>query len=213
MWLAGMGSGYCPVVVSRTAPVRVTPRGSTYAIGGAAVDQRGNARTRSRQGLRRYRRDMEIGGLPLHPLVVHAAVVFTPLAVLAVIVFALWPRHRWLTRWPTVVLTVLAAGSVVVARQSGLALVDARPALAPLVEEHQARANVLGPLVLVLLVLVAVGAWSLGGPSALASGAGARESRVAALDRVLPVLLVLVALAVLVMVVLTGDSGSRAVWG
>ena len=65
----------------------------------------------------------------------------------------------------------------------------------------------------VLLVLVGVGAWSLGGPSALASGAGARESRVAVLDKVLPALLVLAGLAVLVLVVLTGDSGSRAVWG
>jgi hypothetical protein len=156
---------------------------------------------------------MEIGGLPLHPLVVHAAVVLTPLAVLAVVAFALWPRHRWLTRWPTVALTLAAAGSVVVARQSGQALVEARPELERLVTEHQDRANVLVPLMLGLLVIVAVGAWSLGGPSALASGAGARESRVAALDKVLPALLVLAGLAVLVMVVLTGDSGSRAVWG
>jgi hypothetical protein len=156
---------------------------------------------------------MEIGGLPLHPLVVHAAVVLTPLAVLAVVVFALWPRHRWLTRWPTVALTLAAAGSVVVARLSGAALVEARPELERLVTDHQDRANILVPLMLVLLVLVAGGAWSLGGPSALASGAGARESRVAALDKVLPTLLVLMGVAVLVMVVLTGDSGSRAVWG
>ena len=156
---------------------------------------------------------MEIGGLPLHPLVVHAAVVFTPLAVLAVVVFALWPRHRWLSRWPAVLLTLAAAGSVVVARLSGEALVEARPELARLVAEHQDRAGLLVPLTLVLLALVAVGAWSLGGPSALASGAGARESRVVALDQVLPALLVVVAVAVLVMVVLTGDSGSRAVWG
>lgn len=156
---------------------------------------------------------MEIGGLPLHPLVVHAAVVLTPLAVLAAVVFALWPRHRWLTRWPAVALAVSAAGSVVLARQSGVALAEARPELARLVQDHQDRANVLVPLVLGLLVLVGVGAWALGGPSALASGAGARESRVAALDKALPALLVLVAVAVLVMVVLTGDSGSRAVWG
>ena len=156
---------------------------------------------------------MEIGGLPLHPLVVHAAVVLTPLAVLAAVVFALWPRHRWLTRWPTVAVTVAAAGSVVVARLSGEALVEARPELAQLVADHQDRANVLVPVTLGLLALVGLGAWSLGGPSALASGAGARESRVAVLDKVLPALLVLAGVAVLVLVVLTGDSGSRAVWG
>lgn len=41
---------------------------------------------------------MEFFGLPLHPLVVHAAVVFVPLAALLVMVFAVFPRHRWATR-------------------------------------------------------------------------------------------------------------------
>jgi hypothetical protein len=36
---------------------------------------------------------------------------------------------------------------------------------------------------------------------------------VAALDKVLPAVLVLAAVVVLVWVVLTGDAGSRAVWG
>ena len=56
-----------------------------------------------------------------------------------------------------------------------------------------------------------LGAWALGGPSALASGWGARETvpawRIASI-----VLLLLGALAVLVLVVLTGDAGARAVW-
>jgi len=56
-------------------------------------------------------------------------------------------------------------------------------------------------------------AWSLAGSTALASGRGARESRIPALEKVLPVLLVLAAVGVLVLVVLTGDAGSRAVWG
>ena len=42
---------------------------------------------------------------------------------------------------------------------------------------------------------------------------GARESRVASLDKVLPVVIVLVSLVVLAGVVATGDAGSRAVWG
>ena len=99
------------------------------------------------------------------------------------------------------------------ARLSGESLLESRPELARLVADHQDRATVLVPLTITLLVLVAVGSWSLGGPSALASGRGARESRVAVLDKVLPAVLVLVSVAVLVAVVLTGDSGSRAVWG
>ena len=46
-------------------------------------------------------RDMEIAGLPLHPLVVHAAVVLIPLTALLAVAFAVLPRWRWLVRWPT----------------------------------------------------------------------------------------------------------------
>lgn len=156
---------------------------------------------------------MEIGGLPLHPLVVHATVVLTPLAVAFVLAYAVLPRYRWLTRWPTGLLLAGALAAVLVARASGQSLLESRPALAPLVKTHQDRADILAVLTVVLAVLTAVALWSLGGPSALASGWGAREGRVAVLDRLLPALLVLAGLAVLVAVVLTGDSGSRAVWG
>ena len=65
----------------------------------------------------------------------------------------------------------------------------------------------------VFTVLVALAAWALGGPSALASGRGARESRFAGQETLLVVLLVASALVVLVLVGLTGDAGARAVWG
>jgi len=156
---------------------------------------------------------MEIGGLPLHPLVVHAAVVLTPLAALAVIWFALRPSQRWLSRWPALALALASAGAVYVSQLSGKALVDSRPELEGLVETHQERAEVLVPLALALVALTLLGAWSLGGPSALASGRGAREPRVAALQTLLPAVLVLVSAAALVAVVLVGDSGARAVWG
>lgn len=156
---------------------------------------------------------MEIGGLPLHALVVHAAVVLTPLAVLVVIAFAVWSRYRWLTRWPAGLLLLAALASVLVARVSGVALTEDRPELAPLVTVHRERANVLTVLLVVLVVVAAVALWALPGPSALASGRGARESKAVVLDRVLPVVVVAAALAVLVAVVLVGDSGARAVWG
>jgi hypothetical protein len=156
---------------------------------------------------------MEIAGLPLHPLVVHAAVVLIPLAVLLVIAFAIWPRHRWATRWPAAALTVAAFGSAWVARLSGDALLESRPELARLVEDHAERGELLSLLVTAFAVVAALGFWSLGGPSALASGRGARESRVVALDKVLPAVLVLAGVAVLVLAVLVGDSGARAVWG
>ena len=162
---------------------------------------------------------MEIGGLPLHPLVVHAVVVLVPLSAAFTVVFAVVPRWRWLLRWPTALLAAGAAGLAWAARLSGKALLEDRPALlasAPLreqVERHQQLGELLSLVVLPFALLVLLGTWSLAGSSPLASGRGAREGRVAALARVLPALLVLAALGVLALVVLVGDSGSRAVWG
>ncbi len=156
---------------------------------------------------------MEIAGLPLHPLVVHAAVVFIPLSALLTIVFAVVPRWRWLTRWPAALLAVVALVVAWLARLSGTALLEARPELAQIVESHQDRGNLLSWVVIPYAVLVLAAAWSLAGETALASGRGAQESKVPQLDRVLPALVVVASLAVLAIVVLAGDSGSRAVWG
>jgi hypothetical protein len=156
---------------------------------------------------------MEIAGLPAHPLIVHAAVVFTPLAALLVIAFAVLPTYRWLTRWPTAAAVVAALLAVWAARLSGRAMLEANPALAQLVVTHQARANLLSLLIIGFAVLALLGTWLLPGPTALASGRGAVTSRTAVLDKVLPAVLVVAALVVLVQVVLTGDAGSRAVWG
>jgi uncharacterized membrane protein len=156
---------------------------------------------------------MEVAGLPLHPLVVHATVVFVPLSAVASAVFALVPRWRWLLRWPTWLLAIGATLTAWVARLSGNALLADRPELRPLVRVHEQRGELLTLVVLGYLLLVLVGAWSLSGTSPLASGRGAREAQVPALEKVLPALVVLAALVVLVLVVLTGDSGSRAVWG
>lgn len=161
----------------------------------------------------RYRGRMEIAGLPLHPLVVHAAVVLTPLAAALVVVFAVLPRHRWLTRWPAVATTVVALGSVWVSRFSGNSLADSLPGIEQVIETHRSRGVWLSLAMVVFTLLVAVSAWALGGPSALASGRGARESRVAGQETLLVVLLVASALVVLVLVGLTGDAGARAVWG
>lgn len=156
---------------------------------------------------------MEIAGLPLHPLVVHAAVVFTPLAVVSAVVFAVVPRWRYLTRWPTAALTLTALAAVWVARVSGRSLLASRPELAPLVRVHQQRGTQLSLLIILFAVVVLVGVWGLGGRSGLADGRGARETRVAVLDKLLPAVVVVVSLVVLVWCVLTGDAGARAIWG
>lgn len=143
---------------------------------------------------------MEINGLPLHPLVVHAAVVFGPLAALAALAY-LVPRWREKVRWPMVVLALVATASVVLAYLSGNDLLDNRPELGriPALQTHEDRAGILLWTTLGFGVVAAVSGWW-----------GGRSGAVRIL---LDVLLGVGAVAVLVLVVLTGDAGSRAVWG
>ncbi len=156
---------------------------------------------------------MEFLGLPFHAIVLHAAVVFAPLAALLAVTFALVPRWRYLTRWPTAALTLITLVSVWLSRISGQSLLASRPELAPLVKEHQQRGDLLSLLTIAFTVVVAVALWGLGGPSGLASGSGSVASRSAALDVGLRVAVLVTAVLVLVWVILTGDAGARAVWG
>ncbi|WP_374455719.1 DUF2231 domain-containing protein [Nocardioides sp.] len=153
---------------------------------------------------------MELNGVPLHPLVVHAVVVLGPLAALTGLAYAVVPKWRWLLRWPLVVLAVLTAVTAFIATLSGEDLLESRPELAPLVEEHEERGELLRNVSLGYVPVAVLAAWALGGVSALASGRGARESRwqvpVAAL-------LVVASLGLVVVLFLAGDSGARAVWG
>jgi hypothetical protein len=156
---------------------------------------------------------MEIDGLPLHALVIHAAVVFVPLAALSAILFAALPKWRYLTRWPTAALTLIALGSVWMARISGMALATDRQLIQlPAVQKHQDRGVQLSLLMILFTVVVAVAVWGLSGRSGFASGRGEQVARVATLDKVLPAVVILAALLVLVWVFLTGDAGTRAVW-
>ncbi len=150
--------------------------------------------------------------MPLHPLVVHAVVVLGPLAALAGLAFAAVPRWRWLLRWPLVALALVTAAAAFLATLSGEALLDLRPELEPLVDEHEDYGVLLRNVALGYLLVSAFAAWALGGVSALASGRGARKSR-GALGTLAAVLLGVAALGLLVALFLAGDSGARAVWG
>jgi hypothetical protein len=161
-------------------------------------------------------RDVTFHGTPLHPLVVHAAVVLIPVAALAGIAFAVRPTWRWWVRWPMVGLSVLAAGAVGSAYLTGRSLdhqrfATAQGALRDAINTHRHWAHLLLLATGVYVLVVLVAAWALGGPSALVSGRGARPN-VAGWGVPMEVLLVLGALVVLVLVVRTGDAGARAVW-
>ncbi|GAA4384434.1 hypothetical protein [Tsukamurella soli] len=60
-----------------------------------------------------------VAGLPAHPLLVHFAVVFTPVAALLLAVSALWPRARRWLGLATPAVALLAVLACVLAKESG----------------------------------------------------------------------------------------------
>lgn len=153
---------------------------------------------------------MELNGVPLHPLIVHAVVVLGPLAALTGILYAFVPKWRWLLRWPLVVLAVITAGASVLAASAGESLLESRPELEQIVGDHEEAGELLRNISLAYVLVAAFGAWALGGASALASGKGARETRLA-----IPavVLLVVGSLVLGYALFMAGDTGAKAVWG
>lgn len=140
---------------------------------------------------------MEINGIPAHPLVVHAAVLLTPLAVLAALA-SLVPSWRPRLRWPLLVLAVVALVSIQAAILTGENLMETRGPRSPLIGEHEERAELLRTVMIGFTVLAA------------GAAATARRARVAT---ALTALTALVGIGGLVLVVITGDLGAQSVWG
>jgi hypothetical protein len=164
-----------------------------------------------------------IFGLPLHILVVHAVVVLVPLCAVGAVLMLFSKTWRDRLRWPEVVLLTIAAGSAFVARQSGEQLKAHLGTFTnPSLERHVSLGDK-APWVVLLFWALTV-AWLVlddrreradateGG----ATGAGGGAAAAAASDttlRVLGVLSVLAAIGATTWIVLTGDAGSRSVWG
>ena len=145
---------------------------------------------------------MQINGLPLHPLVVHAAVVFGPLAALAALLHVAVPRWRDRLRWPMLVLAVVAVVAIVAAYVTGRSFLSTRPPelrTSPQVLTHEHLARQL------LWITLAFGL--------VAILAGWLASRTGVLRVVVDGLLGVGAVVVLVWLARTGDAGARAVWG
>jgi hypothetical protein len=151
----------------------------------------------------------EFNGLPMHPLVVHAAVVFVPLLCLLAVVYAVVPRVRLMVGWAAAALAVAAPAVAWVATRSGAALAETRYAgqIPPAVQDHQQygdRAMYASiALGLVTLVLVFLTRTTGGTARPLPSWAQAA----------LAVVVVVLAAVTGWFVFLTGDSGASSVWG
>ncbi len=152
--------------------------------------------------------------MPLHPLVVHAAVVFTPLAALAMIAFVALKERRAALRLPTLALAVVTGLSIGAAYLTGNNFLETRPTLRgnPLVNEHQDRAVPLLWVGLAFAVVAVVAVLLAAVPARVGTDGEGRTSPQPALATAFAALAVLLAVATLVLVVIVGDLGARAVW-
>lgn len=164
-----------------------------------------------------------IGGLPLHPLIVHFVVVLLPIAVLGSILTAVWPAVRRRYGWLAVAAAVVGTALTPVATGSGDDLATRFPAN-DLITAHKE----LGDLMIwwALGLTVAVGALMIVHTMAerkatarVAVGAAGAEQEEAQPTKapalamiVLAVLTVGVAVGTGIHVYRVGDAGARAVW-
>ncbi|MGZ4447750.1 MAG: DUF2231 domain-containing protein [Nocardioides sp.] len=154
---------------------------------------------------------MTIHGIPLHPLIVHAAVVLVPLGAAFAVAYAVLPKRRWQTRNPALVLTVVGALSVWLAAATGDSLKAKLHENTAIIHTHETYAGYLQVAMWVLAAFTAVAWWTMPHHNPLPDK-DHREG-VTTLARPLMVLLPLAAAAVMVLVVMTGDAGARSVWG
>jgi hypothetical protein len=147
----------------------------------------------------------EIAGLPIHPLAVHAAVVFVPLLALVAGAYALVPKLRGRLTWAAVTLAVIAPASAVVTVLSGDSFQQRRGLpLEGALADHRTLGLVTMTVTLVLAAVTLVLVWV----RRLGSGSGTARWT----DRTLTVLLVVAAAVALFSIVRSGDTGARMVW-
>lgn len=146
---------------------------------------------------------MTINGIPVHPLVVHGAVVFAPVAGLLAVAH-LVPAWRDRLRWPLLVASVLAALFVWLSASTGDSLAstvlsgNSNAAVAQAIHHHEDLAGKLQ-----------VSTWFLAAISIAVWWFHRRPGRVL---QVMTVVLPLAGIAAIVLCVLTGDAGAKAVW-
>ena len=156
----------------------------------------------------------QILGLPAHPLILHFAVVLTPLLVAAAAAYAVLPRRRAYVAWAVVLLSLAAPAAVFAAKESGESLKAARFAsadgtLGARISTHQSYAS---PLLLSVLGL-AVAALLLVYATSPARDSIGRDRFGRPVTLALSALTLVLAAVAGYYVFRAGDSGARAVWG
>jgi hypothetical protein len=147
----------------------------------------------------------ELNGLPLHVLVVHAAVVLGPLGALAALAYVGLPKYRDLLRWVAVVAVMLATGAIWAAYLTGNNFFSHgdfehfSSKIQDRIATHQGYARTLRWITSGFALVTVLAAWL--------------HRRTGAVRVLLGLLVVVGAVLTLVWIALTGEAGSRAVWG
>lgn len=149
---------------------------------------------------------MEIMGLPLHPLVVHAVVILVPLAALGGIVISAWTAARKRYGWLTVAFAAAGAASTFVAQQAGESLAATFTRKTEALQTHMN----LGDTLLVWVIILFFGTAAVMLAQRLIDQQNPR-GRVALIAG--GVITAISAVVSLVQVIRIGHSGSTAVWG
>ena len=144
-----------------------------------------------------------VNGIPVHPLVVHAAVVLVPLTALGLIAMAIWPRFAARYGWLVVGSALSATLASFAAKQSGEALEDrvGEPAF-----DHADLGETM-PIVAGVMLIAVVVLWLIDRNAPTDGSTGRRGLRTVA-----AVVGVIIALGNLYWVFQVGDSGAKSVW-
>ena len=140
-------------------------------------------------------------GLPLHPLVVHAAVVLVPMVALAALAMSYWPSFSIRYGKPILILAVVAQLSLFIAKASGEPFEER---LGKNIERH-AELGEIAPLTFLPLLVLLFIRWRMDRSGATVGSANIR--------RMVSILLAAAAILALVFIFLTGHSGAESVWG
>lgn len=137
---------------------------------------------------------LALGDLPLHPLVVHFAVILFPLALIVLIAVVSLARLRQKYLVKSIVAVAITTPFIFLAQQSGEALSEVlyEP------EPHSEYGEMLMPLAIATLVVALVFWWSLRGPKIF--------------SQLLGIAVISLAVAGIAMTVVVGHSGAAATW-
>jgi hypothetical protein len=148
-------------------------------------------------------------GIPAHPLLIHAAVVFIPLLVVGAIVYAAWPPYHARITWAVLALAVVAPFAALFAKLSGQDLRNqliarhlTSPELLGKIAVHNSYGNKAfwWTLALGIITLALLAYYRRAGTSSTAVRAGATA------------VTVIVGAIVGYYVFKTGDTGAHIVW-